>query len=139
MCVFTGQYALNTGDHVIDIVFACAQVGVVHFVKDGGQCVALRFQGPFRVALTFANQFHRCRRQHAVFEHQQVRINKVGDVGAGGFRNTVANCLELLACGANRPPETGNLVFDEILRNRGFENLDFPAFQPVYLADGDAA
>ena len=85
---------MNPRHYMIDIVFAGAQIFIIHVFEDLHNPVTLDFQRPFCVAALTANDFQWRFRQQRVIQHQQMGIDKSGDIGRGGGRNTLPDSTQ---------------------------------------------
>ena len=92
------QVHAQPADDVGDVALALAQVGVVDADRTAPR---LRRARAASADSAFSRSVANDRRgpldQHRIVEHQQLRVEQVGVVGAGGRRDALLDVLELLA------------------------------------------
>ena len=129
--------ALDAVDHVVHVVLAGAEVGVVHLLEYRDQGVALQPQGPFGVATALADEARRLLAQRRVFQHQDVGIDEGRDVGGRAPRDVPADGAQLLARQHRGLVEAPHLVFHELPRDAVLADLELVPNQDMRLTDGD--
>ena len=80
LAAFSLQYGHDAVDHVIEIVLARAQVGVLHVLEHAQQLVAAQLQGPFRGAALVAYGLGGGFGYGLVLQHEQVGVDKLQNV-----------------------------------------------------------
>ena len=133
------QAAQDAAAHVHHIVFARAQVGIVHLIKHRHQRIAAAGQRGLGVALLLADGGDRGFRDRAVVEHQQVRVDERGDLPRGARGNLRAHRAQLVLGASLRAVEARDLVLDLGGGDRVIRDFQIAAVQPLGAAQGNAA
>ena len=113
------QVHAQAPDDVADVAFALAQVRVFGPIEQRGDFAERAFQRRRGVELLGADDLRRAIDQHRVVEHQELRVEQVGVLGADGFRDAVPDLLELGARSLARFAEPLELPGDLRRRARG--------------------
>ena len=95
-------------DHVVDVTLALPQIGIVAAIEQRRHLVERAIERGLRVEPLGANDRRGALDQHRVVEHQDLRVEQVGMVGASGGRNAGFDVFELharLRAGGIKPLE----------------------------------
>jgi len=132
------QIAQDAFDHLVDVHALVAQVGVVHFLEDLAQALALDPQRPLGVAPLALDGVGRRWHEHLVVENEQVRVEEARGLGRCVGRNVVADGAQLPARGHDRLVQALDLGVGLVARNRVFRDFRQVALEHIGAADGDA-
>ena len=133
------QYAQDAVDHVVYVILARTQVGIVHFIKHGDQGIALQLQRPLGVVMELPDQLFRFLQQGGVIQHQQVGIDEADDVRGGSRRDVFPDCAQLLSGVGDRVVQSFGLGRDLCLADAVFRDIHLVPFNDMHLAYGNAA
>ena len=89
------QVHAQAADDVADVPLALAQVRVVGLVEERGDFVERALERGGGVQALAADDRLRPRDQHRVVEHQELRVEEVRVLGAGGLRDAGLDLFEL--------------------------------------------
>ena len=81
------QVAAEPPDDVGDVAAALAQVFVAHLREDGAELVERPVQRPFRVHVLRLDDAPGARHEQLVVQHQQLRLEQAGEIGARPLRH----------------------------------------------------
>ena len=133
------QCLLDLLHHVVHVVLAGAQVGVVHGIEHPHQLVAAHLQGPFGAAVQLPDQLDGTLGDGRVLQHQQMGVDESGDVGGGVGRDLPAHLVQMLVRCPHRLAKAFGLLLDLVLRDLHRDDLHLAPQQHMGLADGDLA
>ncbi len=133
------QHAQDPRTDVFDIVLARAQISIVHLLEHCDQRIACLAQRRLGVNLLAADVRDRGVGDRAIVEHQEVRVDKHGDVARRAGRDLLAHLAQLLARALLRANEADDLAFDLVGRQRTLGDIEIARMQLLHAGDGDAA
>ena len=105
-------------DHLLDVFFAAAQVGIVHRLEHGGQTIALFFQRRARTVMADAHHVVQPAQQLAVIQQQAVRVDEFVDLTCQRTVQFAAQFAQLLPRGIQRTMQQFNLFLDLVFGQR---------------------
>ena len=109
--------------HVVEVALALVQVRILDVVEHRGDLVERALHGPLRVDTLGGDQIRGAADQHRIVEHQQLRVEDGGEIGALQLRDARANLLQLLARALARALECRQLARHALRRNRKANDL----------------
>ncbi len=90
-CPPSQEKAQNVLNHVVHVVPAAAQVRVFHLLEDLHQAYPVMLKRPLGAEKLLPDQLPGRVYQGGVLEHEQVRVDELGDVDGGRVWNLAAN------------------------------------------------
>ena len=111
------QVHAQAADDVGDVPLALAQVGIVDLVEERRHFVERALQRRLGVQPLVADDRGGAIDQHRIVEHQQLRVEQIGVLGAGGGGDALLDVLDLHARLRARGVEPRQLVADAALGN----------------------
>ena len=100
---------------MLHVVFAGAQVGVVHLIEHPHQFVAPHLQRPLGAVAVFADQVDGGLADGRVLQHQQMGVDEFRNVGGGIAGDLFAHAAQMAGGGLQGSQETFDLVLDQLL------------------------
>ena len=132
------QDALHPAHHMLDIVLAGAQIGIVHLLEDLHQRIPLDLQRPLGVAAPRTNQFNRRLGEGGILQHQQVGVDKRRHIPRGRRRNAHADIAQLPAGDIQTAQKPLDFVLDNGFGNGVLGDFELITLQQIRPADGVA-
>jgi len=131
-------------DHLLDVLLAAAQVGVVHRLEYRGQPVALFLQRGAGAVAADPHQVVQPAQQLGVVQQQAVRVDELVDLARQRAVQLAAQLAQFLARGVQRLVQLGQLALDLLLGQRaGIDRIAAGLHQPRaaerHAARGDGA
>ncbi len=93
------QVAPEAADDVRHVAAALAQVVVTHFREHVAELVEGAVERPLRVDAIRLDDPARARHQQRVIQHEQLRLEQAGEIGAGPLRHPVVDRPQLRDAG----------------------------------------
>ena len=124
-------------DHVGDVALALAQIGILRLVEERGNVLERPLERGLGVQPFAADRVGRAPDEHRVVEHQQLRVEEIGVLGAGGGGDARLDLLDLLAGAHPGGVEPLELALDEPGGHAEPDVARAP-FEDERLADADA-
>ena len=129
------QHALHPPHHMLHIVLAGAQIRVVHVLEYLDQQIPLDLQRPFGIALARANQLDRRLGESRVFQHQQMGVDKGGNLRRRRRRNLDPHIAQLPPGYLQTIQKTLDFILDDGVGDGVLGDFRLVALQQVGSAD----
>ena len=126
-------------DDLLQVGFALAQVGVVHFIELARHLLQLRNQRPFGVVAPLDNPLVNAVAEHFVLQQHEVDVQQCGQFGRGVGGQLVGQALQLVRHRIARALGAGEFIGDLLGLDEVVAHLGAAARNHDGTPNGDAA